>query len=226
MNEPRAPQPPVPTRTSPAESCTSCGQPLRPGAVRCEFCGLGIGGRATAPKAPQFRICPHCGAEGIPLPGGKCPDCRESYAKPVSTSLRAKAQVSRALRSVKISAPAFAIGLIVLTGLTVFAVNLSYSRKSNTANNLRNITQRLKIANVESGGFPDDLGQLELRYGPIPPDWKVDAWGTPIRYTPGGEVHKAFDRPGDLHETCDLRSAGPNRKFDDDDDLAFQGKQE
>lgn len=218
---------------APAGTCASCGQPLRPGAVKCEFCGLPIEGRAPAPRTPAFRTCPHCGADGIPLAGGRCPDCREFYGKPVSAGLAARAKVSRLLRGVKISAPTFAIGLIVLTGLTTFFVNWSYSKKSGTANNLRNMKQRLEIFQGENGGFPASLEPVEQRYGTFPPDWKTDSWGTPIRYTVSGESRGNPEMPmmregsppaeSLLHTRCDLRSAGPNRTFGDDDDISWQG---
>lgn len=67
---------------------------------------------------------------------------------------------------------------------------------------------------VDTGRYPDDLKEL---YDPenipsgwagpwIKPEWLIDAWGKQIRYT---KLKKSFE----------IRSAGPDGKFNTKDDL-------
>jgi hypothetical protein len=58
----------------------------------------------------------------------------------------------------------------------------------------------------------------------VEPREKKDGWERPIRYTVTDPYPKPqFESGLTLYQKCDVRSAGPNGKFDDDDDISWQG---
>jgi hypothetical protein len=110
----------------------------------------------------------------------------------------------------------------VLTSVLYMAVMSSGSAKIHTANNIRQIKKLLQIYEGSSGGFPATFDDLGRRLGPIPTHIRKDSWDREIRYaaskprsnTEGGEP---------LYAECEVRSAGPNGDFGDDDDIVWNG---
>jgi hypothetical protein len=93
-----------------------------------------------------------------------------------------------------------------------------------TADRMRNIKKMLEIFEIEAGGYPATLEAIGARYAPIPPSMRLDGWDRPIRYTPSRPAGPRPDSPEPLFLECELRSAGPNGRLDDEDDVVWRGK--
>jgi len=228
MSDPVPPSPPPVIPPAPPGSivCPACGWPSPPGSVRCEFCATPFARPAPKPPPPDV-VCPHCGGVSPQLPGRRrCPDCGRGYAEPPSAARKLLARVVRLVRSVRISAHALVFILIVGTGLTMFFVQKAMSDRSSTADHIRQIKQRLEIYDGENGGYPATLadGEMAERYG-LSPNLLKDGWGRELRYTVSGEFggSSAYHQEP-RYRSCEVRSAGPNGDFDDDDDIVWKGE--
>jgi hypothetical protein len=116
-------------------------------------------------------------------------------------------------------------GTIVLSSLFFFGIYYRANQRATTADRVRQVVKVLQIFEGENGGFPPDLQALEQRYGPIPEDFKKDAWGKELRYRPSQlrEGSGMDGGGGPLFRACDLRSAGRDGDFDNADDIAWSG---
>jgi len=180
-----------------------------------------------------MRICPHCGAEAVRDPKVVvCPTCERGFHEPVSAGKKAAAQTERLVKTFDITPRKVIFGVIVFMGLAVFTVVSKVQNRAATADRVSKVKQMLLIYSGESGGYPENLAVMERRFGGLPPYLKADSWDRPLRYLPskpyatqpgmmmseGGANERLFDE-------CDLRSAGPNGKFDDGDDIYWKGTQ-
>ena len=68
-----------------------------------------------------------------------------------------------------------------------------------------------------------ELSQVERRFGPIPAPYRVDGWDRPLRYTVGKPYPGTCESGETLYDACELRSAGRNGTFGDEDDLVWNG---
>lgn len=213
--------PPRPAPAAGSHPCPSCGWANPPAATRCDFCKLPF--ERPKPGAPATITCPHCGAENPRKPGEHlCPGCGKSYHEKPSAAAQIKAQVAEATEGFHISPYVLIFSLIVGMGMVGFCVQFSAQKKAATADHIRNIKKMLEIYEGENGGYPKGLAQLERRMGPIAPFYRNDGWGTAIEYAasrPRGQ-NEAFEP---IFLECELRSAGPNGKMGDDDDMVWKG---
>jgi hypothetical protein len=135
------------------------------------------------------------------------------------------AQVVRRLRELRLSAQAIVFIILVTGGLTGFCVNFRMQKGATTGEHMRQIKQMLVIYSAQNGGFPANLDELG-RMGPAPsPSQLVDGWDRPIVYTvrnpfPAGEMGRT------AYADCELRSAGPNGRVGDGDDVVWVGKED
>lgn len=155
----------------------------------------------------------------------RCPDCGRGYDEAPSPSRMAMARVVRAMRSIRISGPTFVVLLLIATPLTFFTMQFRAQRKGQTADHIRNVKKTLEIWSGQYGGFPESLEQMsKMGGGPAPMAHElVDGWGKPLRYTPRRPLFKnEFGQQA--YAEYDLRSAGPDGTFDDEDDMSWTGK--
>jgi hypothetical protein len=92
-----------------------------------------------------------------------------------------------------------------------------------TADRMRSIRKMLEIYEIEQGGFPESLDALGRRYAAIPPAMRLDGWDRPISYVASKPSGPRPDLPEPVFLECELRSAGPNGRPGDDDDVVWRG---
>jgi hypothetical protein len=114
-------------------------------------------------------------------------------------------------------------GVVVIIMVAFALVQLRGSQKMNTADNIRQVKKILEIYEGENGGFPANLAVAEQRYGPLPSHVRSDSWGRAIEYTASKPYPGATESGQTLYAECELRSAGPNERPGDGDDLVWQG---
>lgn len=140
-----------------------------------------------------------------------------------SPGRRILARFVRLTSGVKISSHLFVYLLLVTVGLSFFFIQFCGQRKNETADHIRRVKLALTVAQGQNGGYPATLADLEKSGMPVAEFDLKDAWGRPLRYTPRAVLGRS-DTGGAMFRECDLRSAGPNGKFDDDDDIFWVGK--
>jgi hypothetical protein len=133
------------------------------------------------------------------------------------------ARFSRTLKNVRISTHMVVYLLLVGTALTIFFIQFGWQRKGQTADHMRNVKKILEIHQMQTGGYPESLAALERAGLMIPPSEQKDGWGREIRYEATNR-HGRSDSGVPLYDECEIRSAGPNGKFGDDDDVTWKGK--
>jgi hypothetical protein len=147
-------------------------------------------------------------------------DDRTAQSVPRSVVAKAAAPV----RNVRLSPRVLLVLAIMAPSILGVVVFLRAHGKSVTADRMRNIKKMLEIYDIENGGFPGSLDALGKRYAPIPPSMRQDGWDRPIAYMPTSPLPVRPDDPEPHFATCELRSAGPNGKAGDDDDVVWNGK--
>lgn len=182
-------------------------------------------GGGSRPPRPAAVVCPHCGRRAVrPAGDHQCADCgmddRTERSAPRSVVARAAAP----WRNLRLSPPVLIALAIMAPSIVGAVVFLRAHGKSVTADRMRSIKKLLEIHEVEVGGYPASLDALDRRHGPVPPQFRVDGWDRPIAYTVSGPLPPRPDEPGPLFAECELRSAGPNGRSGDDDDLVWRGK--
>jgi hypothetical protein len=147
-------------------------------------------------------------------------DDRTAPSVPRSAVARAAAPV----RNFRPSARMLIVLAIVTPTILSAIVFLRAHGKSVTADRMRQIKKLLEIHEIENGGYPETLDALGRRYAPVPPQMRLDGWNRPITYTISGPLPSRPDFPEPLFSDCELRSAGPNGRSGDDDDVVWRGK--
>jgi hypothetical protein len=111
----------------------------------------------------------------------------------------------------------------VLISLFYMSVMSSGNQKMTTANHIRQIKGVVQAFEGSFGGFPATIDDLTRRLGPIPTHVRKDAWGQEIRYT--ASLPRSNNDGGEpVYTECEVRSAGPNGDFGDDDDIVWIGR--
>jgi len=103
---------------------------------------------------------------------------------------------------------------VLLAGI-VMVNNVSPKRGENarihaTWSSIAVIRTEVELYKINDGVLPDNLEQLVKKdsdVSGINRNWLYDAWGTPFRYTKIDE------------DTFEIRSAGPDKLMDTDDDI-------
>ncbi len=203
--------------------CPTCGWRNAATATSCDFCRMPLERPATRPLPPAV-TCPHCGAEGLRLPGqAACRDCGRPLDEPPRAGLSAQAVAVRAARSLHVPFRAVLLVVIAGTGIALFLFWFSAHRRGVTADHVRRLRQMLLIYDGEQGGFPPTLEAVEKRYGPIPDFFRRDGWDRPLVYRASRRRSAGFEGVPPLFEACEVRSAGPNGTLDDGDDVVWAG---
>lgn len=203
--------------------CAACGWESASGATACEFCRMPFDRPKPRPLPPSVR-CPHCGAESFRPPGERtCPDCGRRDDEPPGPAKKAQAVAVRAARSITIDFRLVLVLVIVGTAVGVYLFFYSGQRRAGTADNIRQLKQMLQVYGGEQGGFPPHLAAVERQYGPIPAHFKKDLWGREIAYRTVGPERFRNEYGVPLFSQCEVRSAGPNGKAGDEDDIFWAG---
>ncbi len=206
--------------------CPSCGWENPPVAVKCGFCTAPL----VQPKKPGALRplgCPHCGAQDLYGPREvTCATCGKNLFQKPTVLDKGVGQAVRVVRGFQLSVYKIIGGLIVLLALIGFTVGYRGHMKAMTADKMRRIKQALLIFEGENGGFPESLKELQRRGLPAGPNETADSWKSPIRYTPTEPYPRSSmsEFGGPLFKKCEIRSAGPNGKFGDGDDLFWSGE--
>lgn len=223
--------PPVPEIAGAAPAarpCGSCGWPNAPNAAACEFCRAPLGKEPPrgAPR-PRPATCPLCAATTLRGPGvTTCPECGHDSKTPPSAAARATWGARNAASSVRIPGWVWAILLLVVPALVSFTIFFRAQRKATTADHVRQLKKVVEIFGVENGGFPADFATVEQRIGPAPKYLFTDGWGNPITYSARKPRPYQAEDGTPLFGECEIRSAGPNGKPGDEDDVVWTGKPE
>jgi hypothetical protein len=118
---------------------------------------------------------------------------------------------------------AIIFAVIVASGLFSFSFFFRAQRRATTAEHVREIKKRLEIYEGENGGYPSSLETTERRYGPIAPFFRKDGWDREIRYTAARPLEGLSESGERGFLECELRSAGGNGEFGDEDDIVWKG---
>lgn len=178
-----------------SSTCPACGWANVAGAARCDFCRRPLG---EAPPRPR--------PTAPPAPPRPAEEARQA----------AGAIVERIVTPRKLIAAA-----IVGMGLLGFCVQVRLQDASTTADHIRQVRQGLRIYGGENGGYPETLEPVVQRVG-IPPLFLKDAWDRPLRYA-ASEPRGRGESGSQLFQRCELRSAGRNGRFGDEDDVVWKG---
>ncbi|MCC6129663.1 MAG: zinc ribbon domain-containing protein [Acidobacteria bacterium] len=206
--------------------CSNCGWELASGAKACPFCGTPA--VKPRPANPLRRVlCPHCGSEGLNQPGEvTCTTCGRDMSKPPTAADKVVGHGVRAVRGIQFSI--YKLLVLLLVAGALFGVYTGYKGYviGVTSDGLRGLVKALEIFEGENGGYPGSLDDLaRFSHIAIDPRAKADGWDRPIRYTVSDPYPQPSPETGlTLYKSCDLRSAGPNGRFDDEDDIAWKGQ--
>jgi hypothetical protein len=221
--------PPVPELAGAAPAarpCGSCGWPNAPNAAACEFCRAPLGKEPPrgAPR-PRPATCPLCAATTLRGPGvTTCPECGHDSRTPPSAAARATWGARNAASSARIPGWVWAILLLVVPALVSFTIVFRAQRKATTADHVRQLKKAVEIFGIENGGFPAEFATIEQRQSPAPKYLFTDGWGNPITYAARNPRPYQAEDGTPLFGECEIRSAGPNGKPGDEDDVVWTGK--
>ncbi len=207
---------------APSLACPGCGWANALRATSCEFCRKPLGPQ-RASRPPQRVRSPE-GAEphdqippGAPVPGKAPPP---AVSEPENESFLER-------HGIEITPRKVIFGVIVGMGLLGFTVMYRGNQKATTGDHMRRIVKVLEIFEGENGGYPGELGAVEMRYGPITEPYRSDGWGNPIAYKasePRTGPGSTSDGGTPLFGACELRSSGPNGRAGDDDDVVWKSR--
>lgn len=220
---PKAPGTSTPT-SSGSRTCPSCGWANAAAAERCEFCKVPLDRRAARPPRVRSVLCPHCGSEAPREAGDHiCADCGLDARLPASTLRSLGAKTAIPVRRFHFSVGTVLFAMVVSPALVMAFVFVRGHGRAVTADRIRQVSRMLEIYQAENGGFPQTLGALEKRAGPIPEAYRKDGWDRPFDYTVGSRMPNEASGVGPLFATCALRSAGRNGIPGDADDVVWKG---
>lgn len=224
------PLPPIPAVPGPPEArpCGSCGWPNAPAAESCSFCRAPL--RAAAPRgAPRPRpvTCALCEATTLRATPAVtlCPECGHDGKAAPTAAERAAWRARNVVRTHRIPGWAWVGILLVLPAVLSTTAFLRSHSKAMTADHIRQLRKIVEIFGVEQGGFPEKLSAIDQRYGPPPKHLLTDGWGRPIAYAARRPLPSPSEDGTTRYAECELRSAGPNGRPGDEDDVVWTGKE-
>lgn len=201
---------PVPEKPPPPADgivCAGCQWSNPRAAEVCEFCRMPL---AAPRKAPRPR--PERPVADAPEPRLAAPS-PEELADSVTVTLPFEMTPLR-----------IGIGIVLLALLAV-ALFLRRSEPKPPEDAFLEMKKLIQRFEKETGGYPPDLSAPERRFGELPDALRSDRWGRRFLYVARkprlGSAVARTDDGTPLFGACELRSAGPNGKPGDADDLVW-----
>ncbi|MBL8112276.1 MAG: hypothetical protein JNK60_05290 [Acidobacteria bacterium] len=209
---------PAPERPQPPADNVVCGgcQWSNPRAAEvCEFCRMPLAAPRKAPRPRPAGAQPGTGG----ATAGAQPEPRLAAPSPEELVGSVTVRLPFAMTPLRIG-----IGIVLLAALAAAVVLRRNAPKppEDAFLEMKKLIQRFE---KETGGYPPDLSAPERRFGELPAALRTDRWGRRFVYVArkpriGSAVARTEDGTP-LFGACELRSAGPNGKPGDADDLVW-----